>query len=215
MDPTRTAELNIGIGVVAHVSRIQSATRLADTVGAHLAVDDGTLGCEGNHKTVLAHLATLDSEWSVVLEDDAQPVDGFTDQLPMVLNAAPTNLVSLYLGRQRPPQFQSRIASAVTQADTVGAHWLTSRHLMHAVAYAIRTTHIPNLLACHTTWPIDQHITRWLTGRRMAYCWPSIVNHLDGPTIAHHPDGHPRIPGRTAWRTGTRNTWHNTTVKLT
>ena len=208
------------IGVVAHTSRASIARLLACQVGARfVAIDNGLLGCDGNHLAVLHHLAGMGADWSVVLEDDAVPVDGFADQLRMVLESAPSGVAvcSLYLGRQRPPQFQALIAARVRDAEAVEAHWLTSSRLLHAVGYAIRTDLIPGLLDFDSRLPIDERIGAHVRelSVHVGYCWPSLVDHADMPTLVDHPDGKPRPPGRTAWRTGTRAAWSDVSIELT
>ena len=95
------------IGIVAHQSRTTQAKNLAKQVKADfISIDTGLLGCDDNHTTVQNHLWALKDEWSVILEDDAQPVQDFPDQLTQALTVAPTPIVSLYLGRRRPPHFQ-------------------------------------------------------------------------------------------------------------
>lgn len=206
--------MTVTIGIVAHTSRGAAAKELAKTVGAQfMSIDNGLLGCDGNHDAVHRHLARMGADWSVVLEDDAVPVDGFRDQLTKVLAASPASVVSLYLGRQRPPQYQSRIASTINEADLVDAHWLTSSRLLHAVGYAIRTELLPSLLDYPHGQPADERISAWAD--RVAYCWPSLVDHADVPTIVAHPDRQPRPPGRTAWRVGTREVWTDRSVALT
>ena len=215
--------MRLSIGVVGHVSRSGMGKALARQVGAQfISVDSGILGCDENHKMVLTHLSALGGDFAVVLEDDATPVVGFAEQLPRVLESAPpeVDVIGLYVGKLRPPQFQTRIGNAIRNAQATGAHWLLSRHMLHAVGYAIRTEHIPSLLAFDSMWPIDQHIGAWAAtagadARRVGYCWPSLVDHSDAPTLVAHPDGQPRIPGRTAWRTGTRTTWSSGSVVLT
>lgn len=194
------------IGVVGHVSRREQAEALAELVNADvLSIDDGTLGCEGNHAKVQSLLAELPSSYSVILEDDALPVPGFREQLADALIHAPTPIVSLYLGKLRPQWAQDRVANAITQAQTEHADWIVSSYLLHAVGYAIKTDLLPSLLHYPPSpLPIDEHITRWgkTYGHLTAYAWPSLVEHADTPTVIQvHPDNQPRVPGRTAWRT--------------
>lgn len=205
----------INVGVVAHVDREGAARRLAATVGADfISVDrGGVLGCEGNHAAVQRHLAGLPGEWSVVLEDDAVPVDGFADQVAAALEVAPAPVVSLYLGRQRPPQYQRRIEIVCGLADKVGANWLTSPRMLHAVGYAIRTDLLPTLLEFDCDLPADERIGACFGD--VCYVWPSLVDHADGPSVTAHPDGQPRSPGRRAWRVGSRDVWTSSTVVLT
>lgn len=201
------------IGVVAHASRAPAAKALAREVGATFVSIDtgGILGCDGNHNLVQRHLAGLPGDWSVVLEDDAVPVDGFGDQLVAALEVAPTAVVSLYLGRQRPPQYQRRIEIATGLADKMGAHWLTSSRMLHAVGYAVRSDVLPALLDFDSGLPADEHIGVWASGHlgagAVSYCWPSLVDHADWPSVTAHPDGQVRLPGRRAWRVGSRDVW--------
>jgi len=211
------------IGIVAHTSRLHQANTLADTVGAeYISVDDGTLGCNGNHKKVWAYLNDYPTEWSIVLEDDAIPVEGFTEQANAALSVTPAHVVSFYLGRHHIPEldWEHRKQAAIAQADTVDAHWLTTNHLLHAVAVAIRTKYIPNmwhhLNQMPDVFPIDEAITHWAynTGHMIAYTWPSLVDHADQPTTFRHPDKMDRPPGRIAYRTGTHNTWTDKAVMM-
>ncbi len=211
MDP------HLNIGIVAHTSRAAAAKKLAAATNAdYLSVDDGTLGAEGNHRATQTHLAGIPTTWTVILEDDAQPIDGFRHHLEQALLMAPSPIVSLYLGRQRPPHWQKRIAAAVAEANTTSASWIISGHLLHAVGYAIRTHLLPSLLAHHSPRPVDEHITSWAKqyGHTVAYTVGSLVDHADWPTIVAHRDRQPRRPGRTAWQLGGRNEWTTRAVTL-
>lgn len=175
------------------------------------------MGCEENHFTVLGHLQALPATWSVVLEDDAVPIAGFRAQLREALIMAPTPLVSLYLGKQRPPWAQDAAAQAIAECEEQQADWILSRHLLHAVGYAIKTDLIPSLLRFPPTpLPIDQHISRWAQtyGHLSAYPFPSLVDHADTGTIAQHPDGQPRPPGRVAWKTAAHPEWSSQSVTM-
>lgn len=205
----------IALGVVAHTSRTTQAKALAQQVQADFfSIDNGYLGCDQHHRQVQVHLAALPSTWAVILEDDAEPVDDFRDQLESALLVAPSPIVSLYLGRKRPPHWQHRIGKALASADN--ANWLISTHLLHAVGYAIKTELLPSLLAFDSPLPVDQHISRWARyyGHTIAYTLPSLVDHADLPTIVDHPDGEPRTAGRKAWTVGTRDIWTSQTVAL-
>jgi len=211
------------IGIVAHTSRQHQANALATNVNAtYLSVDDGTLGCNGNHKKVWAHLSAQPTEWSIVLEDDAIPVPNFVEQANQALSVAPGHVVSFYLGKHHIPtlDWEQRKQQAIAQADTVDAQWLTTNHLLHAVAVAIRTEHIPSMWhhinRMPDVFPIDEAITHWAynTGATIAYTWPSLVDHADQPTTFRHPDKMPRPPGRVAYRTGTRTHWTDKQVTM-
>jgi hypothetical protein len=213
------------IGIVAHARRMNLAKQLCETVRADfISIDhNSTMGCEGNHRAVQHHLLNLGATFSVVLEDDAEPVDGFREQLSAALTSAPetAGVLSFYLGRQRPPQHQGAIGRALDAANATGAHWLVGNRLLHGVAYAIRTELLASLLEFRSLrlTPIDQHITIWaretLGNQSVAYSVPSLCNHADMPTvIPRHPDGQPRPPGRVAWQTGRRNHWKPVSTPL-
>lgn len=213
--------MNHTIGVVAHTSRAEQAHQLFDTVGAtYLSMDNGQLGCERNHHQAWAWMNDFArTDWALVLEDDAQPVPDFNHQVGEALAAAPSPIVSLYLGKLRPPHWQTAIQNATKQAGQADANYITATHLLHAVAVAIRTEYIPSLLEhAHTSRrPWDYTIAAWALehSHGITYTWPSLVDHADGPpAIAKHPDKMTRTPGRKAWKTGSRDTWTQTTVHI-
>jgi hypothetical protein len=124
--------------------------------------------------------------------------------------------VSLYLGRLRPPQYQHMIQPAIDRAEASGAHWLVSRQLLHAVGVAIRGDLLDDMLSHLDDSPIDEAINTWVNRKfyRVAYTFPSLVQHDDGPTLIQHRDGQHREPGRVAWKTGTREHWENRIVEM-
>lgn len=204
----------LNIGIVAHTSRVDQALALAETVGAQfISVDDGTLGCTANHYTVWQHLSMQHGEFSIVLEDDAIPIADFHVQLTQALMVAPAPIVSLYLGRLWPPNWQQRIQQALQPNTT----WIIGSALLHAVGVVIRTDLIPDMLTHRSPkTAIDQRITAWARerGHQVAYTNPSLVDHADQPTLADHPDRQPRQPGRIAWNVGTRDNWDDTATEL-
>ncbi len=214
--------MNHTIGVVAHVARAQQAHHLATSVDAKfMSVDDGTLGCELNHRKVwLWHIENTTTEWAINLEDDALPVDGFIAQAHQALSVAPAPIVSLYLGRHHIPtlDWEKRKQDAI--ANLGDAHWLTTNMLLHAVAVAIRTDLLPHVIA-HTMrlpdfLPNDEAISHFAmnVGAPVSYCYPSLVNHRDQPTLFRHHDKLDRPPGRIAYHTGTRTHWTSKAVSM-
>lgn len=217
--------VSICVGVVAHEARTEQATQLAQNVDGHLTLDDGTLGCHGNHRRILDHLSTVGTDYIIVLEDDAQPVDGFLQQANTALDAAPTchyddgtsgpaPIVSFYLGTGYPRYWQRGIGKALDKADALNAPWIIGEHLLHAVAYAIRTDLIPDLLDNLAPLPIDNAITEWARPRQhqIAYTYPSLVDHQDGETVIINRT--PRRQPRHAHRLGTRDTWRGPATTL-
>lgn len=209
------------IAVVAHQARREQAEKLKTDVGAGLlSIDDGTLGCDRNHRKAWTWLADNadDASWLVVLEDDAVPITDFRDQLDKVLAAASTDIVSLYLGTGFPPHWQNRIRQAVAQAETQGASFILG-NFIHGVAICIRTRLVPDMLdytsKC-TGMAFDRAIQQWARDRNhpIAATYPSLVDHHDGPSLAAHPDGGTRNIPRKAHKVGGRNTWTKRTVNL-
>lgn len=208
------------IGIVAHQKREHQADRLAQqTQPAFISIDTGAMGANTNHLWAWKELTQYDTTWSVVLEDDATPIPDFPHHLTNMLDAvpAPTPIVSAYLGKMRPPNWQARIKDAIEKADANEAHWIVGTHLLHAVATCIRTELVNDMLDNMVGYlPIDQNITRWARrhNHRVAYTWPSLVDHADIPTLISHADKAERTPGRVAHRVGTHTTWNSRAVEL-
>lgn len=197
----------INIGVVSDRRRGDMGARLADRVAAnHLSVDDGTLGCTQNHASVWRKLATDPADWSVVLEDDALPVEDFRGQLVAALAVAPAPVVSLYLGRGYIDD--RRTGGFVNRADLVDANWIvTPGRIQHAVALAVQADVLPDMIANLPTrdQPIDRSLSLWARrrGLQVAYTNPSLVDHSDGESLVTRY----RRAERRAWRTGARSDW--------
>ncbi|AON96985.1 glucosyltransferase [Mycobacterium phage Tonenili] len=214
----------INIAVVACQSRQRRAENLAQAVGAEfVAVDDGTLGPGANHDVAWRWLDDSGGEWSVVLEDDAIPVAGFRGQLAAVLKAAPSPIVSLYLGRSRPPHWQLSIMQVINCDE----HFLLGSTLLHHVAVAIKTDLIFDMLAERDRHlPVDESIGTWARGREIpvAYAHPSIVDHEHRlpTTILERTSGYAGETGRRgssrevrkAWTLGSRKVWGSTTRQI-
>lgn len=215
---------HFAVAVCADPRRFVTASTLADLTQAEALVWDSTptqRGCEANHRRTLQWLASSTATWAVVLEDDVViPTTDFRSQLLQALNAAPTPLVSLYLGRGRPPHYQLPIMDAITTIPSEDTCWLIGEPLLSCVAYAIHTDLIPDLINCTDDGPkpIDEQISTWAraTGTKVAYCWPSLVDHRDGtPLVEERHDGQPRgDQPRVAWKTGTRDTWTRESIAL-
>lgn len=220
--------MTVAIGVVAHKDRADQAHALQEQVGAqYLHMDTGLYGCDESHRRTWTYLADTNSEWSVVLEDDAEPISEFRTQLDLALAAAPTDVVSLYLGTSRPEwmEFSGRgsavkvqplLRDAVAQASVTGASFITCTRILHGVALCIRTTLVPSMLdfTRDSKQPFDYAIGDWCYNEdhRVAYTQPSLVDHQDGPTLFKHPDGQPRTHPRKAYRLGGRQHWHGDKV---
>jgi GR25 family glycosyltransferase involved in LPS biosynthesis len=214
-----TSELFIRTAVVADQRRADAAHALQDKLSAQfLHMDNGFWGCKRSHIRCWEYLADQDSEWSLVVEDDAQPVESFTTQLADALTKAPASVVSLYLGTGFPPQWQDRIHQAITAAEREQAHWISADNHLHGVAVAIKTELVRDMLTtvrCSTQ-PIDYAIRDWAkaTQHKISFSHPSLVDHADTPSLTAHPDGGERTIPRKAWRVGTREAWTSRQVTL-
>lgn len=207
------------LAIVAHHSRLDRAEALRREVGGELMVDINSVGHRENHMRALKFLAyyvpPTQRHWGIVLEDDAEPVPGFRDEVREALKNAPTPVVSFYLGRARPAHWQASISSVIACSD----YWLVARELLHGVAYAIRgdkLSGLVNFLRDDTALPIDESISKWcaVAGEDVSYSHPSLVDHADIPSvIPEHQTGNQgryesfpaddRVPRR-AWVVGTR-----------
>jgi hypothetical protein len=229
--------VNVAIGIVAHNDRFDMAYQLGRQVDTHVtSFDSGDLGAFGNHLQVWTALSETctGADWFVVLEDDAQPVDGFHTQLALALDTAPTPVVSLYLGRSRPADIQQPLRELIHAG--IDSNWILCQRMLHAVGIAVRADLVPDMIStlmkppCVFA-PIDQAIGMWARRREniryVSHCWPSLVDHADtGSVIAEHEDGQPRGPliptasgipileRRVAWKVGTRQRWDSSVTLL-
>ena len=185
--------------VVAHHSRLDQAYGLAGRVGAaHVSVDYESRGARWGHLQAL-RWASARRERVWILEDDALAPADFLDRASEWSARFPDELVSGYLGRQRPPQLQGQIRSKVAVAEARGLDWLTLPTLIHGVCYSIPTGSVGRVVRDLPPGAADYAVGQaW--GRPPIYTLPSLVDHADGATVEQHPDGQTRRPGRTAWR---------------
>lgn len=207
------------IGVVAHVDRVQMAHELAEQVRPKLVnPDNGELGCAGNHAHVLARLVS-EPGWTVILEDDAVPLNDFHADLEAVLDIASTELdpaikvIGLYLGTGYPANWQQRMVDAIA----TDACFLVGPRLLHAVGYAVA----PEVKADLSRWmnksrrgpgmAPDEGISVWANAHqfKVAHTNPSLVDHQDTRTVIR-TRGQSFAPGRNRARKA-----HNTRQRLT
>lgn len=197
------------IAVVSDPRRGKMGEQLVDRVAAdYHSIDQFQQGCTWNHSRAWRMLEGLSDpgQWGVVLEDDAEPVPGFREQLALALAAAPAPIVSLYLGRG---YIEDRsIGGTLNRADTFGANWVvTQGRILHAVALAVHSDLLPALVKNlpNNGAAIDRSLSMWARreGHKVAYAWPSLVEHADGASLVTRY----KRTERRAWRTGTRDAW--------
>lgn len=206
--------------MVHHQSRASYATPIAERLHADMVTDNDGLGCEATHRLTWKHLRDVlvseqtdqDNHWCVIIEDDIVPIPQFTSQLIPVLQNAPTDFVSLYLGKYRPPHWQLAIHNAITSTPESICYY-TAPVLFSAQGYAVRPWLLSHLLLRTNDgpMPIDEQISAVLPNLKtqVSYCWPSIVDHNDSLAcvIKNRHDEQPRPKGRTAWNLGARKRW--------
>ena len=186
--------------VVGHHARRAQAEGLARSLDAHLCMDEEHHGATWNHRRAL-EWAAQQPERVIVLEDDAQPVDGFRDRATAFLADFPDDLVSLYLGTGRPFDWQAEIAIRLGHALARRQRHITLRPLLHAVCYSIPRDGLARVIGMPLTRQVDFAIgDHW--GQRIVYAVPSLVDHADGPCVERHADGEPRVERRRAWLLG-------------
>src|SRR5699024_11042525 len=123
--------------VVAHHSRLDQAHGLAGRVGAaHVSVDYESRGARWGHLQAL-RWASARRERAWIIEDDAPAPTECMGRASEWSARFPDELVSGYLGRQRPPQFQGQIRSKVAAAEARGLDWLPLPTLIHGVCYSL------------------------------------------------------------------------------
>lgn len=212
------------LGVVAHADRRVLAERLIGEVDADLWRFDQThpptpAGCANNHIEVLKHLKDIatPSEWCIVLEDDARPVENFWVEVKraLLLCHRRTPLVGLYLGTGNPDGVtQQAIMPAIERADEYDAAWIVSDWFISTVGYVVRSEWISSLITAISdmTGPVDNRINDWTQqiGIDTWYTVPSLVDHDDQSSMLTTFMPHKRH----AHRFGTRDTWNNKRVRM-
>jgi hypothetical protein len=108
---------------------------------------------------------------------------------------------------------QPSVVNAITRPDR--SCWIIGDRLLHAVAVAIRTELLDEMLSAFERYrAIDSGISRWAAsrGHRVGYTWPSLVDHLDiEPGITRR---RPREHSRRAGRVGRRLHWDDSSAAL-
>lgn len=185
--------------VVGHHIRLGQAQRLAALLDAHLLVDDGHHGANWNHRRALEWAACQPCR-VVVLEDDALPVQGFTEKVTDWLVRFPDDMLCFYLGTGRPPQYQKEIADWLIAADKTRADFITLQRLIHGVCYSVPPQRLNSVLSRWDRSKPADYAVGDAYGDAVVYPCFSLVDHADGEPVERHPDSAPRTERRRAWR---------------
>lgn len=185
--------------VVGHHKRRRQAESLAHSLDAHLLMDEGDRGANWNHRRAMEWAAEQDAR-VVVVEDDAQPVAGFTVLVQEWLERFPDDLCSFYLGTGRPPQYQQQIATKLIEADRVHADHIQLSRLIHGVCYSVPQADLTRVLK---RWdkrkPADYAVGDAHGGQVIYPCW-SLVEHADGTSVEKPGNNGKLRERRRAWR---------------
>jgi len=185
--------------VVGHHSRRDMATRLAESLDAHLLIDEGNNGANANHRRAIEWSAQQDCR-VVICEDDAVPVSGFLDKVAAWLARFPDHLLSFYLGTGRPPQYQMQIAQKLIEADEHQWDCITIPRLIHGVCYSVPKHRISDVLTRWDSGKAADFAVGDACGGDVIYPCYSLVDHADSDTVEQHPDRVIRTERRRAWR---------------
>ena len=146
----------------------------------------------------------LDSDWHMVLQDDALLTPDFYDNIVGAIEHLPTKgLFSLYVGRVKP--ISRRVVEAVEKATH--ATWLSHYMLLWGVGIVLPSDHVAPMLDFlddpkYRDTPYDTRVGMFYLANRLPiyYTMPSLVDHDDSidSLLADHQTLEPRIAHRLA-----------------
>jgi hypothetical protein len=131
-----------------------------------------------------------DSDWHVLLQDDAVLCEDFAEGISEALRHVPgPAVVSPYLGNGR--LVPERWTTLAASTDEVGASWIRTSKLMWGVSIAIPTLLIPDMIKHADTRagvPDDMRVAGWAerNGIDVWYTWPSLIDHRQVPSLTKH-----------------------------
>jgi hypothetical protein len=189
--------VRLSASVMAHPDRGEQVTALVAALDRPVTVywdSEGKPSGNGDRVWRTARggwsVADPDSDWHVLLQDDALPCADFLAGLERALEYVPQNaVVSPYLGTGR--NVPIRWEAMARTADTVGASWVRSRKLMWGVCIALPTRLIPEMIDYadrKAGVPDDMRVAGWAErfDHDVWYTWPSLVDHLPIPSLTKH-----------------------------
>jgi hypothetical protein len=203
-------EVRLSVAIMAHPSRETAARALSAALSATIVWDEGNGEADTGYRALAA--SEPGATHHLVVQDDAEPVDGFLEHARRAIAAYPEFLVSFYLGAGLPFWPQERLAVATAKADRLGTAWIATNYA-HGVALAVPTFDIPGLRGWYYTGEAqrhlyDQRVAHYFLrrGQPVMNAWPSLVEHGDGPSLVS-PQGGKGLPDRKAWRVAVRDSY--------
>ncbi|MDD3064529.1 MAG: hypothetical protein PHX50_17225 [Massilibacteroides sp.] len=187
----------IPIVIVTVPERLKRAQYMQERLDAHIVLDENHMGALHNHIKAL-RLLEKTGRRGIVMEDDCRVSMTFREDAYKILCAHSNDLVSLYLGKGAPTYIQPLIRQKLAVAHD--GIYLSS--LIHAVCYSIPNNEIKkviNNITDNGNHQSDSSISRaW--GSMVWYPIPSLVDHIDGKSIAIHHGLRPKVGERVAWK---------------
>lgn len=190
----------MNIIIVSHYTRSAWAAQIARALpGAVVLTDFMDCGALEAHRNALRTASRLGGR-SIIMEDDAIPVEGFIERATAWIEHMPDDLISFYLGTSRPKNWQPRIEHRLREPrGDAPFQYIQLGSLVHAVCYTLPEQHIPRVLEGMCRREADYAIgAAW--GNPVIYPVESLVEHRDEGCVERHPDGEPRTQKRVARR---------------
>lgn len=213
------SQINISVAVMAHPNRSSYAESLYNELtrqrfySVSLIYDDGSGEWETGKRSLLSH---TDSDWHVVIQDDAIISRNFYQNVEnAILHAPQKTLLSFYTGTVRPKA--DEVKRAIDDAIVKSASWIRGKDLYWGVCIALPTDQIDPVLvsAANKTCLYDRRVG-WHYAKHslpVYYTVPSLVNHnyTIGSLLGHDP----KSPRKAHWyRPGLVKVWNMREVKL-
>lgn len=184
--------------IVAHHSRIMIAERLASNLNAKIFFDESNHGANWNHKRAIDYLAT-NNQSGIIIEDDAIPCKNFKAESQRWISRFSTKIISFYLGKGRPPQYQHFIKKSINNSIKSRLDYIEIDNLIHGVGYYLPSSLTKQIQAnWNYSMPADFAVGR-AYGKKVVYPIRSLLEHSDIESVEKHQDGQQRTEIRRAW----------------
>lgn len=190
--------MKISVAIAAHPKREQLVEELLDRLDTQpVIVWDTEDDIWDTHKRAWESGLGSTSNYYLVIQDDALPCLNLIQGMEQALPHVPIGPVSLYFGNARN---HPKVARAALNADTQQASWIISSGFWWGVAAMLPVGMISEMLAfCSPRRETyDRRLSIWTEHNQLPvyYPWPSMVDHIDEPSLAHVG----RRPGRKAYK---------------
>jgi hypothetical protein len=163
-----------------------------------LAVVADTTSAMSGHTTAL-QLALAHKERVCIMEEDAIPVEGFTERATAWAERFPYDLLSFYLGTGRPRYWAPYVERSLFDAAADNSDLIRVPQLIHGVCYSIPAYGVERVLK-RLKGPVPDFSVGNAWNRPVVYPIESLVQHRDTASVERHVDGQQRVESRVARR---------------